>query len=693
MKQFFKRFSLLGFDRSFSKGFGSQLVWLAGIMCIVYLILAGISYLGELYATDGKTYNRFVDILMVLIDPGSGSEAMSSPLTIVCAVLGLIIFSGMLISVISNVLERRVESFTKGETDYKFSNHVAILGFNKSVPSLLEMLHEKYPDAYIVMMCNQDIETIRDWIHANVREDVEDAVILMNGERDAKDDLIRLRLDRKVGKSSYVCNVREVYILGEMDETAHDETSMECVRLIANYFHPDKNLPCYVQINSSSVLSMLQKTNPDGVKEKKADGTDGDDLLKFIPFNFNEIWAQKAVATMPGTDYLPLDGGGITADSDKHVHLVIIGMNEMSRALAINAAQVLHFPNYKNGQPCTGTTITFIDPEARVKGEEFRTRYRQLFSLSRWRAVGENSLSMTEEGWHDPYADMENKWAKEYMGKANFMDIQWEFVETQPAGTAAMNYLDAIVGDNRAVMTVALCFERSEDNIALCMALSEAVRLQANEILIRENESDMAVKTLRSISGFSNIRAFGMMNECYRENLMSDRYGKLINACYGDWSTGEKIEVNINDSAAVDLLWQKTSVVNRYSSIFSGNMLFYKLRSLGLKTNLETLLTEEEVMKATEKFKVELAMVEHNRWNTEKLLMGYRPLNSEDENQKWRSGGDGKMKKQFIHADIKHFDELSKKDIKKDEDVTSRLYLLYNLAIDYAKQEQIRQSQ
>ena len=36
---------------------------------------------------------------------------------------------------------------------------------------------------------------------------------------------------------------------------------------------------------------------------------------------------------------------------------------------------------------------------------------------------------------------------------------------------------------------------------------------------------------------------------------------------------------------------------------------------------------------------------------------------------------------------------LVKKDIKKDEDVTSRLYLLYNLAIDYAKQEQIRQSQ
>ena len=69
-KNLFKRFSLLNFDRSFSRGLGSQLVWLAALMCAVYLVLAGISYLGELYASGGKTENRFVDILLVLIDPG-----------------------------------------------------------------------------------------------------------------------------------------------------------------------------------------------------------------------------------------------------------------------------------------------------------------------------------------------------------------------------------------------------------------------------------------------------------------------------------------------------------------------------------------------------------------------------------------------------------------------------------------------
>ena len=33
MSKTFKQFTLLGFGRSFSKGLGSQLAWLAGTMC------------------------------------------------------------------------------------------------------------------------------------------------------------------------------------------------------------------------------------------------------------------------------------------------------------------------------------------------------------------------------------------------------------------------------------------------------------------------------------------------------------------------------------------------------------------------------------------------------------------------------------------------------------------------------------
>ena len=694
MRKFFKRFSLLEFDRSFSKGIGSQLVWLTAIMLVVYVVLALVSYVGQMYMAGESEQNRFIDILLVLIDPGSGSEAMSNPLVIICAILGLVIFSGMLISVISNVLERRVERFTKGETDYRVSNHVVILGFNKSVPSLLTEIHGKFPDAYILMMCNQNIEELRDWIHANVTKEIEDALILMNGVRNAQDDLERLRLN---------CHVREVYVLGEPDEPAHDETSLETVGLIAK-FHPGENLRCYVQIDSHSVFSMLQREWPDGIKEKikavtneepdKATDKQSDqknnkeeevDLLKFIPFNFCEIWAQKAVATIPNPDFRPLDGDGITADIDRRVHLVVVGMNELSMTLALHAAHVLHFPNFKDGQPETGSTITFVDAGAGVKGEAFRSRFRNLFSLSRWRSVDDSKLDESDAGWLDPLDEMEDCALKKHMGRLNFMDIQWEFIEAQPSSEAVMDYMDSIAGDGRSVLTVVLCEEQSEENISLCMSLPEKVRLQANEIFVRANESGKAVDTLRKVYGFGKVRAFGMVNECYKENLMSEKYGKLINACYGDWSSGEKKEIDIEDDVAVSNHWDKTKIIDRWSSIYSGNMLFYRLRSLGLKTEAGHELKEKDVNAAVEKYKEKLAMLEHYRWITEKLILGFRPLSSEDELYLWMHGGKKRMKQQFVHGDIRGFNELSEGDKKKDEDVTSKLFLLYTLAKDDIK--------
>ena len=149
----------LRFDRSFSKGMLKQLTWLFVIMVIMYVLLVALSYIHALY-TPGEKGNlgRWLDVLFVLIDPGSSSEAMSSPFIVLCAILGLVVFSGMLISVLSNILKNRVNNYLKGETNYHFSDHVVILGFNKGLPSLINKLHNEYPTSYIITMCNRDIE-------------------------------------------------------------------------------------------------------------------------------------------------------------------------------------------------------------------------------------------------------------------------------------------------------------------------------------------------------------------------------------------------------------------------------------------------------------------------------------------------------------------------------------------------------
>lgn len=660
----FKHFTLLGFDRSFSKGWGSQFAWLAGIMCIVYIVLTAISYWGEMYVGNGSEDNRLLDILFVLIDPGSGSPSMSSALTIICALLGLIIFCGMLISVISNVLERRVESYTKGETNYNISDHIIILGFNKSIPSLIKHIlnNQKYKDEdpYILIICNRNIEETRDWLHANISNKHEDNIILINGVRNTKDDINRLRLE---------FGVKEIFILGEEDEPApaHDAINMECAHIIATELK-DKNvnpkIECHVQLDSQIMFSTLQKSEIDEVIKEQ---------LIFHPFNFNEIWAQKVLATIPN-EYKSLDATGITRNSNKHVHLIIVGMNPLSWSLAVNAAHILHFPNFKEGDFTTCSTITFIDSDAFSKGKEFRGQYRNLFDLARWREVDDDQCMDKDGYWVDPVADENSNSPYKHLNTVNFMDIQWEFIEGNIFDKNIQEYVESVATQENTITTMALCEEESDKNSSICLSFSEATRLGVNEILVRQNESDIVIEKLKGVFGFENIKAFGMMNECYKENLISDKYGKLIYACYKQFN-----EKQLNDELEVERLWNEQSPLNRWSSIYCANMLFYKLHSIGLEvpSNPEKELTTEQIKNAMDTHEDDLARLEHIRWYTERLLLGFRPLLNEEE-QDWEKNKQS-MKDHLRHHDIRPFNKLNENVKNINKDVNTRLHLLYEI--------------
>jgi hypothetical protein len=300
---------------------------------------------------------------------------------------------------------------------------------------------------------------------------------------------------------------------------------MECAYIIAKELQDKKVNPkieCHVQLDSQIMFSTLQKSGIDEIIKDK---------LIFHPFNFNEIWAQKVLATIPN-EYKSLDGTGITRNSNKHVHLMIVGMNPLSWSLAVNAAHILHFPNFKEGDFTTCSTITFIDTDASSKGKEFRGQYRNLFDLARWREVDDNQCMDKDGYWIDPIADENSNSPYKYLSPVNFMDIQWEFVEGSVFDKNIQEYVESVATQENTITTIALCEEESDKNSSICLSFSEATRLGVNEILVRQNESDIVIEKLKGVYGFENIKAFGMMNECYKENLISDKYGKLIHACY-----------------------------------------------------------------------------------------------------------------------------------------------------------------
>lgn len=659
----------LCFDRSFSGGIRQQIKWLVFIMLAVYLILVLLSLFDFFYVSETTNNGRWLDVFFLMLNPGEGGSAVGSYFAVIISVVGMIVFSGMLISVMSNVLERRVENYKAGEAKYSVSNHYVILGFNKGIPSLLRKINMKSRKGYIILMCNRDSEFIRDWVHANVSSTIEKRLILLNGERDAVDDLRRLSLNRQL---------REIYVLGEENEDGHDDRTLVCVKYLSEIIKDKKRkIPCYVQINSGTIFSLLQQA--DFIKNEKITN------LAFHPFNFNEIWAQKvlSLSSLEGNDYLPLDGKGIGPDSKKHVHLIIVGMSDMGKALALNAAQVLHFPNFKEGDFETYSRITFIDPNADVIGERFRNKYSTMFNLARWKAG---------DRWMDPLADEDSTSPYRYLGPPNFMDIEWEFINADVANPEIRQYLTDCCEVQNSLTTIALCFDNSDRNLAICQGLPITVfEGQAlNMILIRQQISDIPVRMLGEIPlRGKKTRAFGMMTECYSENLLSDKFGKLINALYNAHYRGESPIDLENDSGKIERWWNEASITNRWSSNYSANTLFIKLRSLGLdKDNISPELLS---IKLSDPLIQEcLQLTEHNRWNTEKLLMGFVPLTKDEQTSliALRSNADSfeNMRKKMAEEAKKHIDICSNETLKKihrsaveyDNIVNGKLWTLYN---------------
>ncbi len=120
------RLFALHFDRSFSGKGWRQLAWLFGVIVTVFLLIYLVSFafifpepsLEEWTGIDKDVpMGRLLQLICLFIDPGNIVEVPPYLrwFSLLVVVLGLILFCGLLISVISNMLERRVERYREGD--------------------------------------------------------------------------------------------------------------------------------------------------------------------------------------------------------------------------------------------------------------------------------------------------------------------------------------------------------------------------------------------------------------------------------------------------------------------------------------------------------------------------------------------------------------------------------------------------
>ena len=430
--------------------------------------------------------------------------------------------------------------------------------------------------------------------------------------------------------------------------------------------------------------------------------------IDFHPFNFYDSWARKVFVSGKSRGdsgdeitYKPLDYTPITdKESDKFVHLVVIGMSRMGEAIALQAAHIAHFPNYTKRK----TKITFIDSNGKAEMNQFKQKCGELFKVSRSTFIDADAWLKAKEQWRKKDGPFDKKRyiqnygiAKEYKHLAEnkrkgFIDVEWEFIKGEDNNPIVQELLQQYAENKNAILTVAVCLNITNISLRSAMYLPKVYYEKNIPILVQQRKTSTLVTTLNGklhsedgLGKYKNLAPFGMVTDCYDINLVSSiEICKRIAATYDYFFNHKNEEEEAKkyptqlDNAYVEDVWNKTKISKRWSNIYAAASIPTKLRCIGIGTDFEdiaALLPDLREKIAEGENATLLAEIEHNRWNIEELLLGYRPVTEdEDESIDKNKSKKDEYKNCFIHYDIRPYDELK-------EDGEGETASVYDMAI------------
>lgn len=638
----FRKRIRLGFDRSISGSWFKQILWLLSI----FLVIVGIFIVtNRMYPVD----SRFDEWDIIGLFFGTDSDYIANNGNVyfgyMVIIIGAIIFNGLLITFFANIMQGRVNDFRKGHVKYSFDRHVVILGYNEMVPDLVKQLVKLFPKSDIAIQTTLDVENVRVRLFNKLDVKEEDNVVIINNQRDSEEALEDLVVHKAL----------KVYILGEDEDADHDAISINSLKKISDIcakHHGIDRLPCVTLLQNQSSFVFFQTAD---ITE------DIKDRIDFIPFNFDEVWARKVLVTgrsdMNDVTYTPLDREGIDGDCEKYVHLVILGMTPMGLMLAIEAAHVTHYPNFiTKGKK---TKITFVDIEARREMDSLTSCFNRFFDQCDYTYT---EIEKGEVVFEETF--------KSINPEGSFIDIEFEFIKSNVADDLMRRKLSDWADDSGQILTIAVCFQQSARNIATALYMPDKVYENEIMLLVKQNLSGELLNLVRidpsaedqkrgEYVKYRNIRPFGMRNDGYEVGETVERWAKNINYLYSYYYDNSRVPTEYPKDI-VDKMWNGITVADKWSSMYNVLAIPGKLRSIGIdyrKRGEWREITDDEVEL--------LARVEHNRWNVERLLCGYRPTN-EEETDRIMDDIDNKKgkslkkyyKKRYIHYDIRPYDKL-----------------------------------
>ena len=657
-------------DRIFARGMMSQILAFGSLVVFVWVGTWGILWLCDA-SFVGEDFSQgpfeFLNVYYVLINGMDMNPTLSlfvQIFMIFLSLVGFVIFSGGLIAVLSNMVARRVELFQKGLVHYSHRDHFLIFGCGEAVHGLIESIHSglvgtlfqgakygsvAYEGEDIVLVTQDDVEKIRERVLSAINFEksswrYRNRIFFYSADTESEKQLAKFYPERAkgifiLGDSGILSgrDVRNLSCMGTLSETVTE-------RLARMPYPRQRPVPVFVEIDRPETFSILQKV--DRIPVEKGN------KIYLHPFNLHEncarqMWGLYSVSS-PSTvaPYRPLDYVPISPDSEKYVHLVIIGLSSAGTALLLEALRICHYANFETKN--LKTKITIVDRDLNSKKEAFLARFPNL----------------------DQICDI---------------DLEFRAENAESAGTRCL--LVELAKNPNCLLTVAVCLNDPESALSVGLTFPEAVycyenpgKPYGNSVLVRQTAlGELANSVDGENTRYRYVKIFGKLGEDFDAELLSDKIPMRIHYDYAtfDYQNGSPLSDPIAEPTAeaniaeMEKFWSDLPEYKRWANRFQAEMFRTYLRTLGFDVWRASETSRDMIARVRRRIRENrevLMRMEHRRWCAEKTLGGFVAGPVKDEVRR-------------IHPDLCPFEALTQE--KKNLDFRPILNLAYLLADEH----------
>lgn len=527
LKRHFTHNWWLNIDRTMSGSFCTQFAIIIGIVLIVAFVPKACDLNGFDTSNKGNLMNGDLWPLYLFLDGNALGNLVYNKeghiekgyLVLATAIylFGMLVLSGFLISLLTNWYSKRVENYKSGNTTYLWSRHFIILGYDETVPSVIQrifkeevrsanwfqrfFLFKKNVTPYILLQSSMSCDMVWEKLQRSAAyhdKNQKNHIILSHGHRISESDLEKLNLPY----------AKKIYVIGDRCKSTHDSMNIESLnilyKILASYKPVDvRDIVCVVE-DDDTYISLQYLDIFSGFKDLN---------VKLFFYNFYTEWVKtlfysntygEPIKIGSGDEfnrnYPVINQSSIAYDDDKVIHFVIIGLNRFGVSIGIEAAKTIHLPNFVRDSSLK-TRITFIDQKADVEMQFFRTRYKDFFDIQSCTYV-----DSTNETVEEIESNLENK------RSTNFLDVSFEFVKGDVFSPQIQNMINNWALDKNP-LSLYITFKNQQKGLALALHLPTKVYNNENtNIFVRQTRSDAFVTLHRyaASKAYRNLYPFGM---------------------------------------------------------------------------------------------------------------------------------------------------------------------------------------